>query len=105
MLSGLQAQTISTITVPEQIDFVPTKITLTQDFDLNHYYSFQTQPNKFLKTTGWILNGIKFDSPIDEFTAIKPFDIRAYTPPTISEYSSLITKNYLLINNRNLYGW
>lgn len=57
--------------------------------------------NSFLLGTGWLLQGLKFNSPIDEFNALQPFDLRGFDPVNFSSYSSYIQTNKLLINPVN----
>lgn len=53
----------------------------------------------FLTGTGFLLQGLKFSSAVDEFNATAPFDIRGYEPNYFSSFSQIIKKNYLLQNN------
>ncbi len=52
--------------------------------------------NHFLKGAGYLLQGLKFSSAIDQFNAVAPFDFRAYEPMDFSSYSHSIQNNYLL---------
>ena len=51
------------------------------------------------------LQGLKFNSPMDEFSALKPFDVRDFKPITYSEYSSFIHRYYLLIQTDTPKLW
>tara|TARA_R110002096_G_scaffold97694_1_gene217625 strand:- start:3566 stop:3937 length:372 start_codon:yes stop_codon:yes gene_type:complete len=54
--------------------------------------------NSFLLGTGYLLQGLKFSSVIDQFNATAPFDARGFEPASFSSYSDLIETNYLLLN-------
>ncbi len=56
--------------------------------------------NKFLVNTGFFLQGLKFNSPVDQFNASLPFDFRAYEPRTFSELNQKVSSNLLLRTNR-----
>lgn len=55
--------------------------------------------NKFLTGMGYLLQNLKFSSPIDQFNAIAPFDFRAYEPLNFRSFSQTIQTNYLLQNS------
>lgn len=55
--------------------------------------------NTFLTGMGYILQGLKFSSPVDQFNAVVPFDFRAYEPLHFSSFSQTIQTNYLLQNS------
>ena len=51
--------------------------------DYNHQFQIkplQVKSNKVLVGTGFLLQGLKFSSPVDQFNAVVPFDFRAYKP-------------------------
>lgn len=49
-----------------------------------------------LLVTGYLLQGFKFSSQVDQFNAIAPFDIRGYQPRDFSSYISYINDTSLL---------
>ena len=55
--------------------------------------------NKFLTGMGYLLQNLKFSSPIDQFNAVAPFDFRAYQPLNFRSFSQTIQSNYLLQNS------
>ncbi len=57
-----------------------------------------SKKNNFLLGTGYLLQGLKFSSVIDQFNATTPFDARGFEPASFSSYSDLIETNYLLLN-------
>jgi hypothetical protein len=70
--------------------------------DYNHQFQIkplQVKSNKVLVGTGFLLQGLKFSSPIDQFNAVAPFDFRAYEPLNFSSFSQTIQSNYLLQNS------
>jgi len=70
--------------------------------DYNHQVQIkppQVKSNKVLVGTGFLLQGLKFSSPIDQFNAVTPFDFRAYEPLNFSSFSQTIQTNYLLQNS------
>ena len=74
------------------------------NFIPDYNYQFQIKPpqvksNKVLVGTGFLLQGLKFSSPIDQFNAVAPFDFRAYEPLNFSSFSQTIQSNYLLQNS------
>ncbi len=64
-------------------------------FDIK-FQPLSLKTNRFLTGTGYLLQGLKFNSAIDQFNAISPFDFRAYKPLSFSSYSQTIQRNYLL---------
>jgi len=56
--------------------------------------------NNLLVSTGFLLQGLKFNSPVDQFNASLPFDFRAYEPRTFSELNQKVSSNLLLRTNR-----
>ncbi|XWN36149.1 MAG: hypothetical protein ROO71_09295 [Balneola sp.] len=69
--------------------------------DYNHQFQIkplQVKTNKVLVGTGFMLQGLKFRSPVDQFNAVAPFDFRAYEPLHFSSFSLTIQTNYLLQN-------
>ena len=71
--------------------------------DYNHQFQqikpLQVKSNKLLIGTGFLLQGLKFSSPIDQFNAVVPFDFRAYELLNFSSFSKTIQTNYLLQNS------
>jgi len=70
--------------------------------DYNHQVQIkplQVKSNKVLVGTGFLLQGLKFSSPVDQFNAVVPFDFRAYKPLNFSFFSQTIQTNYLLQNS------
>jgi len=70
--------------------------------DYNHQVQIkplQVKSNKVLVGTGFLLQGLKFSSPVDQFNAVAPFDFRAYEPLHFSSFSQTIQSNYLLQNS------
>lgn len=70
--------------------------------DYNHKFQIkplQVKSNRVLVGTGFLLQGLKFSSPIDQFNAVAPFDFRAYEPLNFSSFSQTIQSNYLLQNS------
>ena len=94
---SVQAQS-STLGVPNDLQFVPTKLSLENKHILPTANYF-TSSNKLLFSTGWILQGLKYDSIVDDFSSLAPFDSRDFEPKSITELNLLITSNYLLIDN------
>jgi hypothetical protein len=71
--------------------------------DYNHQFQqikpLQVKSSKVLIGTGFLLQGLKFSSPVDQFNAVAPFDFRAYEPLHFSSFSQTIQTNYLLQNS------
>ncbi len=59
--------------------------------------------NKILRTTGFLLKNLTFNSPYDRFSANLPYDQRVYEPQTFSQLSAQIQTNLLL--NKTLIGF
>lgn len=79
------------------LNFVPEKIGTEYQPVTSKYVSFNSKKTRgLLYSTGWLLQGLKFSSPIDEFSALAPFDVRAINPVSFSEYSFQVKKDYLL---------
>lgn len=83
----------------EQLQFTPT------EFHLSHFEvalkPIGVTTNKFLYSTGWFLQGLKFKSPIDRFHSYSPFDIRGYQTKTVQEYQFLLHRNQFLPTRKN----
>lgn len=74
------------------------------NFIPDYNYQFQIKPlqvksNRVLVGTGFLFQGLKFSSPIDQFNAVTPFDFRAYEPLNFSSFSQTIQTNYLFQNS------
>lgn len=74
------------------------------NFIPDYNYQFQIKPlqvksNRVLVGTGFLLQGLKFSSPVDQFNAVAPFDFRVYEPLHFSSFSQTIQTNYLLQNS------
>ena len=59
-------------------------------------HNFSEKKSPILYGAGYLLQGLKFNSAIDEFNAQAPFDFRGYKPRNFSSYSQVITQNRLL---------
>lgn len=95
----IHGQDTTIVHEPKQLDFVPTTISLNPHPLVTSFRSPIVKPNRVLISSGWILRGLKYDSPIDEFSALIPFDKRAFDPYTVSGFNTSITRNYLLIKD------
>ena len=93
---GANAQTMPDTSVQNQYQFVPMKVELS-NFALT-YNPVRHQQSKLLKSTGWLLYGLKFSSAVDEFNAIAPFDQRAINPTSVSNFNLSLSRSYLLLN-------
>lgn len=83
--------------IKSELRFLPNSIS---DLTVYHSgFSFRntSKQNIFLARTGYLLQDLKFSSPIDRFNATAPFDIRGFEPTTFSNYSNYIKTNYLLL--------
>lgn len=56
----------------------------------------QRKSSTALKSVGFLLQGLKYRSAVDEFNALPPFDIRKFESPNVSSYQSSIQNTYLL---------
>lgn len=56
----------------------------------------QRKSSTALKSVGFLLQGLKYRSAVDEFNAHPPFDIRKFESPNVSSYQSSIQNTYLL---------
>lgn len=62
----------------------------------SHNIHIGIKKSTVLYGAGYLLQGLKFRSVVDQFNATVPFDIRGYKPTSFSSYSQVITQNYLL---------
>jgi hypothetical protein len=79
-------------------DFVSTSYTglsSKSSLKLSNKALFDNNSNLLL-ITGHLLQGFKFSSPIDQFNATNPFDIRGYQPRNFSSYVSYFNDTALL---------
>lgn len=60
------------------------------------YSKAKVKKSAFLTTAGYLLQGFKFSSPIDQFNATAPFDLRGYQPKDFSSFVSYINDTSLL---------
>ena len=96
--------------VPEesiQLSFVPE--TFNNGPLLNPGQSFETTKysrSASLFVTGFLLRGLKYSSPIDDFFSYQPFDPRAIDPVNFSEYSLYLNRNYHIHQSHpGIHGW
>lgn len=101
----VQAQERDSINV-STISFLPTQML---DFNIEPMRftqtSFSYEKSNFLHATGWLLQGLKYTSALDEFTAISPFDSRSYEPTSFSGYVNHFQRNQLIMNQANTSVW
>lgn len=92
--------TVSTISfLPAQsLDFSSKSISFSST-------SFTYKKSNFLFATGWLLQGLKFSSALDEFSAISPFDLRDYEPTSFSGYINHFQTNQLIMNQASTSVW
>ncbi|MCG8372000.1 MAG: hypothetical protein MI700_00610 [Balneolales bacterium] len=92
---------------PSQLSFVPDAFT--NDPLLNLEQTFRATNHSrstSLFVTGFLLSGLKYSSPIDDFFSYQPFDARAIDPVSFSEYSLHVNRNYQIHQSHTgIYGW
>lgn len=88
-----KAADLQTISV-ESLQFVPYEIPF--DAPQIPFTDQYTTAGKLLYSTGCFLQGLKFRSPVDQFHAFTPFDIRGYRTGSVQEYEQLLVKNQFL---------
>ena len=97
--SSLLAQSIEfkkEISNNSELHFFPDSSSVLATPQLNFYFKNSSKKNSFLSVTGYLLQGLKFGSAVDQFNATAPFDIRGYKPASFSSYTHTISQNYLL---------
>ena len=82
-------------------NFMPAEILPSYSLKINEPLSFSDK-YLLLSITGSILSRCKFQSPMDEFTALAPFDARAFAPVSVSAFEMDLRNNYLLIQKPSL---
>lgn len=99
MLSGwANAQQADSLSLGNIYSFLPSPGSTEMNTSLR---SSMIIPEKssFEKATGWFLQGLKFNSVLDQFSAISPFDLRTYQPSSFSQYQTYLHQNELLIKD------
>lgn len=101
----VQAQEKDSATV-DNISFLPAYSTdfTSHSLDLS-LSTLNPKKSKFLFATGWLLQGLKYNSAFDEFTTSPQFDFRSFEPASFSSYSDHFQKNYLIMNQAKTSIW
>lgn len=96
------AQTAESSTIPADLHFVPQRVlSYTPGVNEKVTHLFTPQKNTLAFATGFLLQGLKFSSPIDEFHAFAPFDARGFEPRSFSEYSLDVQLHYPLLQSHS----
>ena len=86
--------------------FLPNRIVLSNNSPTLSQSLIVYKTNKnLLFWVGSTLQSVKFNNAIEEFSAIAPFDARAFTPASFSEYSSQISNTHLLLDVHPARVW
>lgn len=93
-------QTTQPVDSKIHIHFVPDSfLDLTNNSILKHPINSMPKRNPFLTGAGYLLQGLKFSSSVDQFNAVAPFDFRAFEPLDYISYSEAFQKNQLVLNS------
>lgn len=57
------------------------------------------QKNSLLLSSLKLVEGLKFQSSLDQFSSLPLFDIRAYHPVSVSDYNDHLSRNYFMLNS------
>lgn len=95
-VSAQSKKKLSDFEIKLKYDFVSTSFTGLSSNSTLKLSSNPLSNNNVLLVTGYLLQGFKFSSPIDQFNATPPFDIRGYQPRDFSSYVSYINGTSLL---------
>lgn len=93
------APEINIKTSPE-LTFAPQFYSIQPNLNLKIAHT-SSKENNLLYGMGWVLKGLTFNSPIDEFNAVAPFDVRGYSPKDFTSYLSYIDRNHFLQKSIN----
>lgn len=91
MAQHMQEEVKPKISTDLRFDYIPNS-----DLMINFKLPQNPTNNKFLLSAGYVLQGFKYSSVIDEFNATPPFDIRGYQPRNFSSYVSYLNETSLL---------
>ena len=97
LTSLASAQEVTQTRHDEVLQFVPTNM---EAYSITLALTPSVKsPHPFLNATGWFLHGLKFRSAIDEFSALAPFDQRAFHPTSVRNYNLSLSRSYNLLNS------
>lgn len=82
------------IEIKNEFNFVPdTFVNFSSNSTLKLSNKAFFKNNNLLLISGYLLQGFKYVSPVDEFNAVAPFDVRGYSPKDFTSYLSYIDRS------------
>lgn len=79
-------------------EFVPQSTTISVfSSHLSQQINFSPSKKSALFFTGSLLQGLKFNNALDEFSSLPPFDSRGFEPTSFAQFDVLMRQNQLLI--------
>ncbi|GAB5409729.1 MAG: hypothetical protein BalsKO_20940 [Balneolaceae bacterium] len=67
--------------------------------------SFLPSKKSFLLSSLKVFESLKFQSVLDQFNSTPMFDQRAYSPISVSDYNSYLSRNYQILNSSFQKVW